>query len=152
MMGRYSLEEPGLIFAHSDNSRFDSNRYISFPADVDGIIPLTEIDWFDDDAAHRLVEFISVAWDTVKLEDNLNYIASNLSYKMDDSSRDNLRSYLCDRFFKDHLQTYKNRPIYWLFTSGKQKAFQCLVYLHRYHEGTLARMRMEYSVLMRYRD
>ena len=49
-------------------------------------------------------------------------------------------------FFKDHLKTYKKRPIYWLFSSGKQRAFQCLVYLHRYHEGTLARMRTEYVI------
>ena len=41
---------------------------------------------------------------------------------------------------------YKRRPIYWLFSSGKQRAFQCLVYLHRYHEGTLARMRTEYVI------
>src|SRR5690606_30145760 len=52
----------------------------------------------------------------------------------------------CDRFFKDHLQTYKRRPIYWLFSSGKHKAFQGLVYLHRYHAGTLGRMRTEYVV------
>ena len=50
------------------------------------------------------------------------------------------------RFFQDHLQTDKKRPIYWLFSSGKQGAFQCLVYLHRYHEGTLSRMRAEYVV------
>lgn len=42
------------------------------------------------------------------------------------------------------MQTYKKSLIYWLFSSGKQKAFQCLVYLHRYNEGTLARMRTEY--------
>ncbi|HLM60209.1 MAG TPA: hypothetical protein VK308_05365, partial [Pyrinomonadaceae bacterium] len=34
--------------------------------------------------------------------------------------------------------------IYWLFSSGKQKAFECLVYLHRYNEATLPRMRHEY--------
>src|SRR5438270_8730682 len=43
---------------------------------------------------------------------------------------------------------YKRRPIYWLWVSGKQLAFQCLVYLHRYHEGTLARMRTEYVILL----
>ena len=80
------------------------------------------------------------------LEENLRFLASNLSPKRDESSRETIRRYLCDSFFKDHLQTYKNRPIYWCFTSGKQKAFQCLVYLHRYNEGTLARMRMEYVV------
>src|SRR6185369_111118 len=55
-----------------------------------------------------------------------------------------LRAYLSKQFYKDHLQTYKNRPIYWLFSSGKQKAFEALVYLHRYNEGTLARMRTVY--------
>ena len=68
------------------------------------------------------------------------------SHPSGEAPRDTLRRYLADKFFKDHLQTYKKRPIYWCFSSGKQKAFQCLVYLHRYHEGTLARMRMEYVV------
>ena len=80
------------------------------------------------------------------LEDNLTFLADNLSPKKNESSRETIRRYLCDSFFKDHLQTYKKRPIYWLFSSGKQKAFQCLVYLHRYNEGTLARMRSEYVI------
>ena len=29
---------------------------------------------------------------------------------------------------------------------GKQKAFQALVYLHRYNQGTLSRMRSEYVI------
>ena len=146
MMGRYSLDAPGLIYAHSGGKGFDPSRYTTFPADPDGIVPLTDSDWFEDDAAHRLIEFISVAWDATNLEDNLAFLASNLSTKKNEPSRETLRHYLCDRFFKDHLQTYKKRPIYWLFSSGKQKAFQCLVYLHRYNEGTLARMRTEYVI------
>ena len=146
MMGRYSLDEPGLIYAHSGNVGFDASHYTTFPADPDGIVPLTDSDWFDDDAAHRLIEFISMAWDAAHLEDNLAFLADNLSPKKNESSRETLRRYLCDSFFKDHLQTYKKRPIYWLFSSGKQKAFQCLVYLHRYNEGTLARMRTEYVI------
>jgi type II restriction/modification system DNA methylase subunit YeeA len=117
-----------------------------FKPDDDGIIPITDTDWFDDDATHRVVEFMSVAWDKAHLEDNLTFLADNLSPKRGESSRDTIRRYLADKFFKDHLQTYKKRPIYWCFSSGKQKAFQCLVYLHRYNEGTLARMRMEYVV------
>ena len=146
IMGRYSLDAPGLIYAHSGNVGFDASRYTTFPADPDGIVPLTDSDWFDDDAAHRLIEFISVAWDAARLEANLVFLANNLSPKKNESSRETLRRYLCDSFFKDHLQTYKKRPIYWLFSSGKQKAFQCLVYLHRYNEGTLARMRTEYVI------
>ncbi len=146
MLGRYSLDEPGLIYAHSGNQGFDPTRYASFPADADGILPLTDKEWFADDAANRLIEFISVAWDKTHLEANLRFLADNLSPKKGEGSRDTLRRYLCDNFFKDHLQTYKKRPIYWLFSSGKQKAFQCLVYLHRYNEGTLARMRTEYVI------
>ena len=141
MMGRYSPDEPGLIYAHSGNEGFDSSRYTTFPADDDGIIPLTDKEWFADDAANRLVEFIALTWDKTHLEDNLRFLADNLSPKKGEGSRDTLRRYLCDSFFKDHLQTYKKRPIYWLFSSGKQKAFQCLVYLHRYNANTLARMR-----------
>ncbi|MCX7098061.1 MAG: hypothetical protein NTV43_09195 [Methylococcales bacterium] len=44
------------------------------------------------------------------------------------------------KHLQNHLQTYKKRPIYWLFSSGKQGAFQALVYLHRYHESTLAKV------------
>ena len=146
MLGRYSLDEPGLIYAHSGNQGFDPSRYTRFPADADGILPLTDKEWFADDAANRLIEFISVAWDKAHLEANLRFLADSLSPKKTESSRDTLRRYLCDNFFKDHLQTYKKRPIYWLFSSGKQKAFQCLVYLHRYNEGTLARMRTEYVI------
>lgn len=144
MMGRYSLDTPGLIYAHSGNEGFNPSRYTSFPADDDGIVPLTDTAWFDDDTAHRLDEFISKAWDAAHLEENLIFLADNLSPKKNGSSRDTIRRYLCDSFFKDHLQTYKKRPIYWLLSSGKQKAFQCLVYLHRYNESTLSRVRSTY--------
>ena len=146
MMGRYSLDAPGLIYAHSGGAGFDANRYTTFPADSDGIVPITESEWFDDDAAHRLIEFMSSAWDESGLEENLAFLADNLSPRNNESGRETLGRYLGDSFFKDHLQTYKKRPIYWLFSSGKQKAFQCLVYLHRYNEGTLARMRTEYVI------
>ena len=146
MMGRYSLDAQGLIYAHSGGADFDPSRYTTFLADPDGIVPLTDGEWFDDDAAHRLIEFISVVWDKGHLEDNLTFLTDNVQRGKNESSRETLRRYLCDSFFKDHLQTYKKRPIYWLFSSGRNKAFQCLVYLHRYNEGTLARMRTEYVV------
>ena len=146
MMGRYSRDEPSLIYARNNNVGFDLKRYTTFPADDDGIVPLTDNDWFDDDAVHRLIEFLSVAWDAKYLENNLAFLADSLRPKSNESSRDTIRRYLCDSFFTDHLQTYKKRPIYWLFSSGKQKAFQCLVYLHRYHDGTLARIRTKYVI------
>ena len=146
MMGRYSLDAPGLIYADSGNEGFDPSQYTTFPADDDGIVPLTDTEWFEDDACNRVIEFLSTAWDASHLEANLTFLAENLSPKKNESSRDTLRRYLNDKFFKGHLRGYKKRPIYWLFSSGKLKAFQCLVYLHRYNESTLARMRSEYVV------
>ncbi len=74
MMGRYSLDAPGLIYAHSGNEVFDPNRYTTFPADDDGVVPITDTEWFNDDAAHRFIEFISVAWDVAHLEANLTFL------------------------------------------------------------------------------
>jgi type II restriction/modification system DNA methylase subunit YeeA len=144
MMGRYSLAEPGLIYAHSGGVGFDPSRYGSFPADGDGIIPLTEEHWFPDDAAARIEEFLGVAWPEAPVMETLTTLMDGLSMDKEGEPRAALRSYLSKQFYKDHLQTYKNRPIYWLFSSGKQKAFEALVYLHRYNEGTLARMRTVY--------
>jgi type II restriction/modification system DNA methylase subunit YeeA len=144
MMGRYSLDSPGLIYAHSEGDGFDPNKYTTFPADEDGIIPITDHEWFDDDAACRLFRFIETAWDKKGLDANLDFIAEAIGCKANESSREAIRRYFVNGFYKNHSQTYKKRPIYWMFTSGKEKAFQALVYLHRYNEGTIARMRTEY--------
>ena len=144
MMGRYSLDQDGLVYAHAGNEGFDHDKYKTFPADDDGIVPITDHEWFDDDAACRFFRFIETAWNKDVLEDNLEFVADAISKKTNESSRDSIRLYFVSGFFKDHLKTYKKRPIYWMFTSGKEKAFQALVYLHRYNEGTLSRMRTEY--------
>jgi len=147
MMGRYSLEEPGLIYAHAGNVDFDPSRYEKkFPADADGIIPITDEHWFDDDAAERVREFIRAVWGSETLDENMAWLAESLGKKASETPDETIRRYLADKCFKDHLQTYKKRPIYWLFSSGKQGAFQALVYLHRYNEGTLARMRNAYLI------
>ena len=144
MMGRYSLDEPGLIYAHAGNQDFDASRYQKFPADADGIIPLTEMHWFEDDATHRIQEFLTAVWGKDMLDANMLWLAESLDKKANETAEDTIRRYLASKFYKDHMQTYKKRPIYWLFSSGKQGAFQALVYLHRYNESTLARMRTEY--------
>jgi hypothetical protein len=146
MMGRYSLDKPGLVYADSRSIGFDPSQYRTFAADADGIVPVTELAWFSDDATERFIEFLGKTFAPDTLEANLKFIAEALVPTKDETSRDTVRRYLAAGFYKDHLQTYKRRPIYWLFSSGKQRAFQCLVYLHRYNEGTLARMRTEYVI------
>jgi hypothetical protein len=146
MMGRYGLDTEGLIYAHSGNEGFDPCQYARFPADDDGIIPVTETHWFDDDAASRFERFVRTVWPSETLEENLAFVAESLGEKRSETPRETIRRYLAGDFYKHHLQTYMNRPIYWLFSSGKQGAFEALVYLHRYNEGTLSRMRTEYVV------
>ncbi len=147
MMGRYNLDQPGLITAHPGKAGFDPDPAKIFTDSEDGIIPITEMDWgFRDDATTRFGEFLGKAWPPETLPDNLKFIADNLSSKTGESSQDTIRRYLSLNFFKDHLKTYKKRPIYWLFSSGKNKAFECLVYLHRYQQGTLSKMRTKYVI------
>lgn len=154
MMGRYSLDREGLVYAHSGNKGFKEliaeGAYKTFPADDDGIVPLADEDWvFEDDATTRFREFVKTVWGEEHLQENLDFVAESLCLdaikaKKGESSIDTIRRYFSTQFYKDHLKTYKKRPIYWLFSSGKAKAFECLVYLHRYNEGTLSRMRTEY--------
>lgn len=131
MMGRYSLDEPGLIYAHAGNVGFEPGRYTTFPADADGIVPITDELWFVDDAPSRIREFLLAVWGADTLEENMAWLAESLGNKASETPDETIRRYIADKFFKDHLQTYKKRPIYWLFSSGKQGAFQALVYLHR---------------------
>lgn len=154
-MGRYSLDREGLVYAHEANKGFAElaaeGAYKTFPADNDGILPLMDDEWFDDDVTSRVKEFVRTIWGEEHLQENLEFIAESLCLyaikpKKGESALDTIRRYLSTQFWKDHMRMYKKRPIYWLFSSGKEKAFECLVYLHRYNDATLARMRTEYVV------
>lgn len=152
-IGRYSLDRDGVVYAQSNNKGFNEfvaeGAYKTFPAD-DGIVPLAYEDWlFDDDATARFKEFVKTVWGNANLDENLEFVAESLCLHAlkpvkGESANDTVRRYFSKQFYKDHCKTYKKRPIYWLFSSGKEKAFECLVYLHRYNEGTLSRMRTEY--------
>ncbi|SDB01706.1 hypothetical protein SAMN02927930_00015 [Pseudidiomarina indica] len=152
MMGRYSLDKPGLIIASQGETIQDYLAQIPSPKfmpDDDAILPLTDQEWFADDVTNRFREFVKVVWGEETLQENLDFVAESLYLhaikpKKGETSMEAIRRYLSTQFYKDHMKTYKKRPIYWLFSSGKQKAFECLVYLHRYNEGTLSRMRTEY--------
>lgn len=145
MMGRYSLDAAGLVYAAAGNADFDAGKYTTFPADEDGIVPLGDMPWFDDDAAHRFREFCLAVWGEESLEENLRFVADQLDPKRGETPEATIRRWLSGKFFKDwHCKVYKKRPIYWLFSSGKHKAFECLVYLHRFNSSTLPRMRAAY--------
>ena len=146
MMGRYSLDHPGLIHA---GQPFDPSQHTIFPADTDAILPITDQAYFDDDLVSRFIEFIKTAYSETHLRENLDFIANALTLRQDESARDRIRRYFLTEFISDHIQTYKKRPIYWLFTSGAGnsktvRAFGALIYLHRYTPNTIAQIRTDY--------
>lgn len=141
IMGRYSLDKPGLIHA---GQPFDSTLHQTLSASSDAIIPITDQAYFDNDIVTRFIEFLRVAYSPETLTENLNFIANTLTLKNGESAQERIRRYFLQEFISDHIQTYKKRPIYWLFTSGKKRAFGALLYLHRYSEDALARIRTDY--------
>ena len=139
MFGRYTLGEPGLIYAGGE---WDASKYQQFQPDKDAIIPICDDEYFQDDIVGRFVDFVGVVYGKETLEENLQFIADALGGK--GSSREVIRNYFISEFYKDHCKVYKKRPIYWLFDSGKKNGFKCLIYMHRYQPDTLARIRTDY--------
>ncbi len=110
----------------------------------DNIIPIVDGDYFEDDILQRFVEFVQVSFGTETLEENLKYIAETLGKRANETSRQAIRRYFLRDFYQDHVRTYKKRPIYWLFDSGRQRGFKALIYMHRYDPFTVARVRIDY--------
>lgn len=145
MFGRYSLDMEGLAYAGGD---WDESKYKTFLLDVDGILPITDEEYLEDDIVTRLCYWLKVVYGEDTLEENLDFIAKALGGK-GNSSREIIRNYFLKDFFKDHCQTYSvtgsgKRPIYWLFDSGKQNGFKALIYLHRYTPDTIGNLRVDY--------
>ena len=147
MMGRYSLDEDGLILADQGSTRADYLARIPNPTympDDDAIIPITDEDSVgDDDIVAHAVEFFKAAYGEETLEENLRYVADALGGE-GKPAREVIRDYFLKDFYKDHLQVYKKRPIYWMFDSGKKNGFKGLIYMHRYTPDMLARIRTDY--------
>lgn len=140
MFGRYSLDVEGLAYAGGD---WDESKYQTFLPDKDGILPITDEEYLEDDIVSRLCDWLKAAYGADTLEKNLDFIAGALGGKAG-SSREVIRSYFLKDFFKDHCKIYQKRPIYWLFDSGKQNGFKALIYLHRYTPDTIGNLRVDY--------
>ena len=173
MFGRYSIYKDGLLFAGEPYSlqtfmdkmndrpgtisaeelqRAYRNEGVvvdeMFFPDADNVIPITDEEYLDDDIVSRLCTWLKAVYGADTLEENLDYIAKALGNK-GSTSREIIRNYFLNDFFKDHCQTYSvtgsgKRPIYWLFDSGKQNGFKALVYLHRYTPDTIGNLRIDY--------
>ena len=144
ILGRYSLDKDGIAFA---GNNWTSSRYKTIIPDLDGIVPICNDDYFEDDMTGVFISSLEKAFGKENLNQNLMYIASVLGGN--GSPREVIRQYFVDQFYKDHLAKYSfgslgKRPIYWLFDSGKKNGFKCLVYMHRYQPDTIARIRTDY--------
>ena len=145
MFGRYSLNKEGLGYAGGE---WDESIYSTFAPDRDNIIPICDEEYFSDDIVSRFCEWVKIVYGEKSLETNLDFIAKALGNK-GNTSREVIRNYFLNDFFKDHCNTYSvtgsgKRPIYWLFDSGKQNGFKALIYMHRYDADTVGRVRTDY--------
>ncbi len=141
IFGRYSLDEDGLVYA---GGNLDINRYRTIKPTEDNILPIADDVYFEEDIVSRFIDFVKDTFGKERLEENLDYIAETLNKKPSETSRQAIRRYFLNDFYKDHVQVYKKRPIYWLFDSGKQGGFKALIYMHRYDPYTVARVRTDY--------
>lgn len=142
MMGRYSLRQPGLILANAGDTLREFLEKVgkplaelTFAPDEDGIIPVLDGEWFEDDIVARTRDFLRATFGDGNFAENLAFIEASLGKE--------LRKYFAKEFYKDHLQTYKKRPIYWMFSSP-EGSFQALIYLHRYTRDTVSLLLNDY--------
>lgn len=139
MFGRYSLDVDGLAYAGGE---WDNSKYISFAADKDNIIPICDDEYFEDDIVGLFVKFVKTVYGADTLDENLKFIADALGGK--GAPKEVIRNYFLNDFYADHCKIYQKRPIYWLLDSGKKNGFKALIYMHRYREDTIARIRTDY--------
>jgi len=143
MMGRYSLDRPGLILADAQTAVADFDKKVPdtrFPVDADGIIPITAERYFEDDIVTRLREFLVVAFGRQHLEANVSW----LEHALGNGRPISLPKYFLERFYDDHVKMYSKRPIYWQASSPKG-GFNALFYLHRYTSATLGLIHQSYA-------
>jgi hypothetical protein len=144
IFGRFSLETPGLILADQGATLQDFVARVpssAFRPDVDNVIPIVDDGWFEDDIVERLRQFLRAALGAEHFEENLRFVEESLGVKT-------LRDYFItkagkSKFYDDHVQRYKKRPIYWMFSSPKG-SFNALIYIHRYTPSTVSTVLNEY--------
>ena len=145
MFGRYSLDQDGL---QCTSPIIDESKYCLFKPVTDDIIPITDDEYLDNDIIVLFVNWLETAFGKKRLNENMDYIASSLGIK-GKNSREIIRKYFLNDFFVNHCNDYSitgggKRPIYWLFESGKENGFKCLIYIHRYNKDIVGIIRTDY--------
>lgn len=151
MFGRYSLDAPGLILADHDATLQDYLAKVPLPTfmpDADNVLPFVDDGWFEDDIVERFRQFLRTAFGADHFEENLRFVEESLGVntirdyfiaKSNPSGKTVAKS----RFYEDHIQRYKKRPIYWMLSSPRG-SFNALIYMHRYTPSTVSTVLNEY--------
>lgn len=137
MFGRYSPDAPGLILANQGETLADYLARVPNPIflpDEDNVIPVLDADWFADDIVDRFRKFLRVTFGDAHFRENLTFIEAQIG---------DIRKYFTRAFYDDHVKRYKERAIYWMFSSPKG-TFQALVYMHRYRPDTVSVLLNDY--------
>ncbi len=143
MLGRYSLDKEGLILVNAGETLDDYLRQApepTFNPDADNVIPVLAGEWFEDDIAERLKDFLKITFSEEYFDENLSFLEEAIG-------RD-IRSYFVKDFYSHHVKMYKKRPIYWMFSSPKG-SFNALIYMHRYRPDTISVILNDYLVQYR---
>ena len=141
----FSQDPSTVSFSAKDGQRQLMSSYTSFfPVigdnkhliiDRDGVLPILDEEWFFDDIVTQFKAFVALTFGEENLSANMDFIESVLGK--------DIRKYFVKDFYKEHIQRYKKRPIYWLFSSPKG-SFNALIYLHRYTPDTVSIVLNEY--------
>lgn len=147
LMGRYSVDKPGLIIASQGQKVADLDLPDhTIEIDDDGIIPIIqEEDFFADDMTQRIETAVKKLFGEEHYYDNIKYITKTIGQS--------IRDYLYKNYYVSHQQLYSvkgaKRPIYWLFSSQmgdkkKKGYFKALIYMHRLEADSLSKLHADY--------
>lgn len=128
ILGRYSLDMPGIAHAGGDRNMANYSRYR--PLDF---IELEKIY----DEFRKLLE---IMFGIEHLEENILYIASAISsseIEDIDIGIKCIQKYFRNDFYKEHVKLYKKAPIYWLVQAEARGKIKVLCYMHNFGSGLL---------------
>ena len=80
----------------------------------------------DQSLTQHFIRQLSEQYPSGSLQQDLKWITHMIHNKEDEPTAC-LQYYFQTEFYKDHLSRFQKRPIYWLFDSGREHAFQVLV-------------------------
>jgi hypothetical protein len=142
LVGRYSLDKDGVIFNSNAEKELGKENDVAWAPD--GLLPIYKFENIDDGISNKICYLLKKIFGEQTYSENVLFIAKVLGAKADQSPEESINSYFEKDFFDDHLKAYQKRPIYWMFSSGKNGAFKCLMYVHRYDKNFLARVNTKY--------